>query len=550
MKTKEAAAVVIVVLIVIALVGFFATRPPSIHTNSSTSIVTSTINSSKNTTTTIQTTNASNASLMVPIKLTDPPHVPQGTQSLIISYSSLSVQTNSGTVNLNTSGTVNALALENVSQVVATGSFSPNTTIESVEFNVASASITINGTTYNLTLPSNQLVAKVAAGSKLNANAGILLDLSPTVISSYTNSTTLITCVPAMDALVVPNSTNGSAHVSVGAMLKLTPQEDQYIVKRNNANISISNASLTSLNGSGGIALSLSVDNSGNESALLNRVIIIGNETPVLHCTPPGSASSSGFAKIGPGGGYCGPIVITSNTTQTGNVVSTPPINGTPVHVTAPIKFRCTESPNPLLPISVCRPLNTSNTVGNVTPYLGQGKAAWNLDLSSSGSAVTNGLANGSYTINSTAVYKLNAPTPRRVIGPNQVIEPVLPNQPYINSVRAIDFLIATNGTLSLYNPGLPQCNGPYLCPVVPLIAHTSATSASTTSGNVNVGLPIEYINETGYVLNAGSTATFGYNGPLSAGSYLNITITPGARYTIEVIGNQGAFARMNVTAG
>lgn len=94
----------------------------------------------------------SNQNNSVGIFMTDPPQVPSGTQSLIVSYSSLKVQiTNrSGTFwdFVNGSGSINLLSLVNFTKNLTTFKLPSNSIVDRLSLNITNANITVNGITY------------------------------------------------------------------------------------------------------------------------------------------------------------------------------------------------------------------------------------------------------------------------------------------------------------------------------------------------------------------------------------------------------------------
>ncbi len=224
---------------------------------------------------------------MVALQLTDPPQVPSGTQALMIDYSSLQVHlanTNnaSGWIQANGSGSINLLKLLNVSQTIGTAAMPANATINLVRFNVTSASITINGTAYNVTVPSSQITAHMNGGATLGSNSSILLELSPVVASIITNTSTVFVMVPSLKGVVVAGASN-STTLSLGARVALT-ERHRIELEAAAANISITGASL-SVSPDNVTRLSVTVKNNVNRSVVLRNVALFGNESVKLNLT-------------------------------------------------------------------------------------------------------------------------------------------------------------------------------------------------------------------------------------------------------------------------
>ena len=112
------------------------------------------------------------------VALTDPPSVPAGTTAVLVNYSGVGVHTEDhGWVYANASGSVDLLALQNLSVVLAQVSVPANATVNEVRLYVANASIAVNGTEYSLMLPSGVLKIPVTNASR--AAQGALVDLQP-----------------------------------------------------------------------------------------------------------------------------------------------------------------------------------------------------------------------------------------------------------------------------------------------------------------------------------------------------------------------------------
>ncbi|MDE1823051.1 MAG: hypothetical protein KGI00_02650 [Candidatus Micrarchaeota archaeon] len=225
---------------------------------------------------------------LLSVLLTDPPQVPNGTQALVISYSSLGVHTEgaqgSGWIQSNASGTVNLLSLLNLTQTIGTVSVPNGTQVNLVRFSVSSAKITINNITYNVTVPSGMVQANVEGMNHVSSSSGVLVSLSPTVVSILTSNTTVFVLVPSLRAVIIANGTNQST-ARVGFKSRLHA-EDRDSLEHTGSNITVTNASLTV---SGNVTdLSVTVRNNGNQSVALKHVAIFGNVSTMLNSTAIG----------------------------------------------------------------------------------------------------------------------------------------------------------------------------------------------------------------------------------------------------------------------
>jgi hypothetical protein len=216
---------------------------------------------------------------LVALQITDPAQVPAGTQSLVIAYSSLAVHLSnasgsSGWVSSNSTGSVNLLAVLNLTQTIGTVSVPANASIDMVRFAVSSANITVNGTTYNVTVPSGMLTAHVTGRTSVSGGASVLLDLSPVVASIVTNTTTVFVLVPSVRAVVVGGGSN-SATLHVGARARLSENETAEL-EQTRPNVSITAASL-SVSPGNVTSFSITLRDNSNESVVVKHVGFKGN---------------------------------------------------------------------------------------------------------------------------------------------------------------------------------------------------------------------------------------------------------------------------------
>lgn len=226
-----------------------------------------------------RTVNVLPGSLNVPLSLTDPPHVPAGTTALQINYSSVEVHLSSasnasGWLTSNAAGTVNLISLVNVSQAIGNVSIPANATVNMVRFDISSASITVNGTLYNVTVPSSKVTAHVEGS--LKGTSGILLDLSPTVAMIFTQNSTIFVMVPSLRAVVVSQA---NTTVKVGERRNLNRNESGALEAATPV-IGISNASISV--DANTTSLSITVKNNANQSVLLKHILVFGNESATI----------------------------------------------------------------------------------------------------------------------------------------------------------------------------------------------------------------------------------------------------------------------------
>ena len=121
------------------------------------------------------------------VLLTDPPNVPAGTTVLNLTYSDIALHLthSDGTsewISVGASGTVNSFSLVNMSQTIAATTIPAGSTVDKVQFTIASVDALINGTTYNVTTLSNTLVLSVANSQINQTLSGVLVDFNPTLV--------------------------------------------------------------------------------------------------------------------------------------------------------------------------------------------------------------------------------------------------------------------------------------------------------------------------------------------------------------------------------
>ena len=243
------------------------------------------------------------------VQLTDPPIVPAGTTALNLTYSAIILlvaepvvttrtstsivtessttstvtstitQTQSGlvtpqSITISTSGTVNLLKLQNISETLASANVPNGSMIYSVSFVVSSITVTINGVTSPVTLATGgtTLLVTLAKPASLQGTNAMLVDLTPTVV----NTTTGYQIIPSAVGIIKPQSEISAQQQQVGHEGNLTNQDRQDI-KDAVGNVT---ANLLSLSVSGNVTtLTVQVNNTGNAAVHLVAIDIHGNFT-------------------------------------------------------------------------------------------------------------------------------------------------------------------------------------------------------------------------------------------------------------------------------
>lgn len=126
--------------------------------------------------------------------LTDPSMVPSGTQQLYVNYSNVGIRFTNESNNwteFNITGRVDLLGLGNTSTVISTLSVPVNSLPYDIQFNITAASIVINGTSYNVSVPDNLVNAYINNCTNVEtSNSGILIDFSPLVTATHSGNST------------------------------------------------------------------------------------------------------------------------------------------------------------------------------------------------------------------------------------------------------------------------------------------------------------------------------------------------------------------------
>ncbi len=474
----------------------------------------------------------SNANAAV-ISLTDPPHVPNGTTSLMISYSSVEAHvvnaSSSGWVSIQGSGSVDLLSLVNVSQVIANSKIAANSTINMVRFTVSSANITINGVTSNVTVPSGMITANVSNSG--NSTSQVLMDFTPSIVAIYTNSSTVFVMVPSVRAVAFSGN---HGQVSIGARAQLNSSEKADI--RSTANISIMNETvMTSGNSS---IVRVTVKNNGNSSVTIKHIMINGNMQVLV--APFANVDSSANANDS---------INRENSSQKVDV-----------------KVNSNRKPD-----------FAGITGGSVGQSFGINSGNGNINSGN----YSIGITNGNITINGNVVGNLSSlsNTVHIVAGHIVRIGTLLVNGSAITSGNiSINGSVVNMGNIVNINNGEIEIDGRN---TGVRISGVGSQEAANLEGDVSsrvktfttLGVEIKDLREVtfavssngtlvlprsdrsessanGYTLAPGAEETFTFSGVMSAGSgHVLMNFVPGSNYSVYVQGEDGAHARANVTA-
>lgn len=232
------------------------------------------------------------------IQLTDPPVVPRGTSSLNLTYSSVALlvgepatggMQTTKTVVVGTSGTLNLMKLQNISQTIALTSLPNGTAVYSFAFTVSSISVDINGTKSPVTLATggDTLTVTLAKPSTIEGTDIALLQLNPVVVSTPGG----YQMIPSAVGIVRSEGQGEQNQEQIGSQQSLT-SGDAHQLEQAQGNVT---ATLTELSVSGNdTTVTVQVRNSGNSSVVLNAIGIHGNFTVSgVACNSAGSESGT-----------------------------------------------------------------------------------------------------------------------------------------------------------------------------------------------------------------------------------------------------------------
>jgi len=438
--------------------------------------------------------------LNVPISLTDPPHVPAGTTALTINYSSVEAHlsnsaNSSGWISSNASGRINLISLLNVSQTIGNVSLPANSLINMVRFEIKSAVIVINGTTYNVTVPSSQVTAHIESGAALNESAGILMDLSPTVATIFTQNSTIFVMVPSLKAVVVPQANTTER---VGQRRNLSANESEAL-QSSKAMVNITSASF-SVNGNT-TSFSVTVRNSGNQSVEIRHIMIYGNESATI-------TAGIGIAQHGESNG--------SNGSSSASQQRRPQLNakldgvGEGSHSSIAILDAGSAEVNGSTGVNASTNAHSNDSATGIS---GNTSVGSNSHASEGNSSNSSSQGESHASLNITGQLSHGNESSNAQEGENHMNTTAVVRT--IEILRTINFVVQGNSSTL----ALPSAEGEF--------------------------------DQNGYAIAANSSATFAFNGTMSAGLG-NIRIVPisGESYRVVVTGENDASASLNVTAG
>ncbi len=281
------AGIAVIALLVIGLAALSGISAPSTGTSNTTSM-------------------GKGSVVRVPVMMTDPAQVPSGTSALVFTYTSMKVNSTdpsgSGWVNAVGSGSVNLMAIQDSAQVMGYANLEAGSAIRQVMFNVTSVNITINGTTYSVPVSKPQVLVSISGNESINAASGVLIDYTPTVSAAFSQNSTVFIRVPAIKAAVV-SGVNIQSAASIGATTALSAGAKAALADIT-PDVRIVSSSIAASGNT--TTVSIVVQNSGNQSVVLNTVNVYGQQTVAAQSSARANASLSGSVNAALTGGLSG----------------------------------------------------------------------------------------------------------------------------------------------------------------------------------------------------------------------------------------------------
>ena len=438
------------------------------------------------------------------IQLTDPGYLPNGTRALVIDFSSAKVhyvsQQGSGWVEQNASGSIDLLSLDNLTTAIGKVSLPVNSIVDRVSFNITGANISVGGSTYPVSLPEHTVTTGIEGNPSINGTEGILVGLEPVIAAEVDGNSIVFTMVPSAKAVVIEN---GTTNAQVGSVRILAPS-DKRLLENSSLPIKISNASIESAGNSSDISISIS--NHGSKQIYIDQVIIVGNVSVglnfsnIINISADFSTAAALAAKRNSNASES-----SANATGLGNITVVSKIIGIAANASAGILANATVIGNDQKAISA-----GFNGIRIAADALANTSIA-GFGFGSNASAVEGFLS--AHGVNMSIMKGLNVNS-SQIEGLGSQISGSVQTGLGFEKLRTVNFFVGQNGTM------------------VPMrYAYT-----------IN--------NSTQYELNPGNSTDITFNGGITEGNgNETVSFVNGEVYRIYVIGQNGAFGSVNVTA-
>jgi hypothetical protein len=209
------------------------------------------------------------------VMLTDPPNVPEGTTQLNLTYSNISLHVTYPNqtdiwLPVQASGTVNLLALINMSKTLASTTIPANSEVDKIQFNIANVTTIVGGTEYKVTSLSSTINMTVNDRLVDLSLSGLLIDFNPTLVQIQSTGASeeiiyYYVLVPSATAHIVDRVQKEQSQI--GTIVELDQQQKTQLYANSNEmmhNAIINSASL-SVNGKTS-TLDVTIKNEGNRA--------------------------------------------------------------------------------------------------------------------------------------------------------------------------------------------------------------------------------------------------------------------------------------------
>jgi len=450
------------------------------------------------------------------ILLTDPPHVPVGTTALNITYSSVQVHlansTSSEWISVNSTGELNLMSLINISKAIGTVQIPSNAVVDMVALNITNASIYIGNESRPVSLNSNRVMGQVVNDRSFNGSSALLVDFSPTILTLYTGNSTLFEMVPSVTALMVSKDHLAPQLGGIPEQFALDINASEDIAELCSG-LNVTQSSITSTGNR--TQMVVTVKDTSNRSITIEHVLLFGNES--LYLNPVIAIQGiQGIAQPQPPGIIINGSMPSANLSwPDGDLVGG---QGQKILVRTQID-------------------NHSGRVSMVYYNYSQG-APETISVSMGGNSSIMAYGPNSSTANA-SLFQAQAPLP----------------VPEGSWVRIAGFFnVPRNMTINA--SVAPQVAGIVDAAFAVGSAKQSlGVIAFSVNANQTLGLlslPPQSVyreSQQGYTLAPGQSITLTFNGTVGLGSgLLSANFTKGAKYSMDVIGSDGIYAKANGT--
>jgi|BEDMetMinimDraft_2_1075160.scaffolds.fasta_scaffold00013_40 hypothetical protein len=220
------------------------------------------------------------------VLVTDPPVIPAGVSSVLLTYSGISLHVFGGSstdwVNVNTSGTVDLMKLINVSKTIAVAEV-PSNTYDQVRLNITDIHAVYNSRNVSVAVSNKELLASLSQNIDIysSTNVSILIDIQTTLLNVNSDSSPSFVFSATAWCAQVPVGFQKTVVSKVGENTNLSNAKWFYTYRAfYSANLTITSATITPN------SISVTVKNTGNASTRLHFVIITPS-TVVSTSNPP-----------------------------------------------------------------------------------------------------------------------------------------------------------------------------------------------------------------------------------------------------------------------